>query len=444
MPGRLLAGGSEVAPLRLAHRAPPWRSPWPSSRRRAIATRAPGGSLRRRRLSAATIVPRSVASVVAGASVIVREPSPRSRATWRPGPLSWRRHGRPVSSVVLCRPPPRGAPPRVRRRHAARTRGAVMPWVNASWWSMRSWRMTGRHDLVQLERPCASSFSQGWTRALFSTTAAGFSARRATSNGADGEPLSAVAGRHGQVGFASRNPCRVHRVGRRIDHGPNAGTLWASLLMAPASAARRRRLTRRGPRSRPRPRAGAIRLGRGRRSVSACRGSTDGHALRHRGCHGFAPDGFMPATLPRPDRPGATRPGPRRRTRSGWGDVADGRRSCGRVRRRCAKAVFGPGEPAHKGARSAGGRPGRLPPAAVRPPGMTVVPDGALGNAAGLTLTRPGGAAERGTLDGRVRRQPGTGPCHSDSDLARAARAAARSQRPWPRRSDGRCRASSG
>ena len=155
--------------------------------------------------------------------------------------------------------------------------------------------------------------------------------------------LSAVAGRHGRVGFASRNPCRVHRVWRRDDHGPERRDLWASLLMAPAPAARRRRLTRRGPRSRPRSRAGAIRLGRDRRSVSACRGSSDGHALRHRGCHGFAPDGFMPATLPRPDRPGATRPGPRRRTRSGWGDVADGRRSCGRMRRCCTKAVFGPG-----------------------------------------------------------------------------------------------------
>ena len=32
--------------------------------------------------------------------------------------------------------------------------------------------------------------------------------------------LWAVAGRHGQIGFVSRNPCRVHRVWRRVDHSP--------------------------------------------------------------------------------------------------------------------------------------------------------------------------------------------------------------------------------
>ena len=144
-PGRLLACGGEVAPLRLAHRAPPWRSPWLSARRRAIASRAPGGSVRRRRFSAVIIVPRSVASVVAGGF----GDSARAVATVsghlasRPALVAASRPPCVLGRFGLCRSPPRWAPPRVRRRPAARTRGAVMPWVNACWWSMRSWRMTG-------------------------------------------------------------------------------------------------------------------------------------------------------------------------------------------------------------------------------------------------------------------------------------------------------------
>ena len=90
--------------------------------------------------------------------------------------------------------------------------------------------------------------------------------------------LSAVANRHGQVGFAGRNPCRVHRVWRRVEHGlerrdPLDVSRVGVRFRSTASSAHPK-----GPSIKAASRGGSHTLGAGRRSVSACRASTDGHA----------------------------------------------------------------------------------------------------------------------------------------------------------------------
>ena len=182
------AGGDEIAPLRLVHRAP----------RVAVAVALIEASCDR---DARSQGERSSPEVLCGdhrAEVGgvchrwgLRLTSARFRrhglsAAWRPDRGS---RGGVTAPGVLgryrhCRSPPRGAPSRVRRRPAARTRGAVMPWVNECWSSMRSWRMkTGR----------------------------------------------------------------VHRVWRRVDHGPEVETARRPSWWHQLPQARRRRLTRRHP-----------------------------------------------------------------------------------------------------------------------------------------------------------------------------------------------------